>query len=260
MLTPALKELSKQFKIDLLIFSKYKEVFLNLIFINNIFTKNEDIKNIDYDKKVDLSDYEFNYEQIYQPNIQKTKQDLFSDVLNVKISDFKPIIKLTKEEISFAKNYLDKINRKIILIAPLTENISRNWPLNKWKDLINKIKKLNYQIIIVDKKLKWADEDLLFFNNHTLRELFSLVAHSDFVICNDSGLLHIAGAFEKTCLGIFGPTNPNLRCIYKNSYSVREKKDCSPCWYNRCDKMICMKELSVNIVENKFLEVVQIGY
>ena len=118
----------------------------------------------------------------------------------------------------------------------------------------------NLTPIIVDKKLKWDDKELLFFNNHTLREVFSLVAHSDFIICNDSGLLHIAGAFERNCLGIFGPTDPDLRCVYNNSYYVREKKDCSPCWYNRCDNMTCLKDLSVNKVENKFLEVVQNGF
>jgi len=115
MMTPALKELSKTYKIDLLIPEGYEGVFQNLDFIKDIcFNKD----TINYDKIFDLNDYEFNYEQIYQTKIEKTKQELFAEALNVKITDLKPLIILDKRELAWINNYLKDINRKILLLAP----------------------------------------------------------------------------------------------------------------------------------------------
>jgi len=261
MMTPALKELSKKNIVDLLIPKKYAEVFKNLSFINKIYFSVDEVRKnkIKYDAIYNLSDYEFNYEQIYQNNIVKTKQVLFADSLNVKIKSVKPIIELAEKEKKFIEKYFEdnNITKKTIVLAPKSANVSRDWPLENWKELIIKIKKLNYQIIILDNNLFWDDDELIFFNNHTVREVFSLIYKSDFVISHDSGPLHFAGAFDKPCLGIFGPTNPKMRAIYVNSYYINEKLDCSPCWYNRCENVTCMKKLKVDKVENKFLEVIQ---
>lgn len=44
--------------------------------------------------------------------------------------------------------------------------------------------------------------------NTSLASLASLVARADWVICNDSGPLHLAAALGVKTLGIFGPTDP----------------------------------------------------
>ena len=255
MSTPALKELSKRYLVDIVIPKQYSDVFYNLNFIQNIFFEEPDHK--DYARVFDLSDYEFNYEQIYQPEIYKTKQELFAEALGVKINSSKPLINLTPEEIRWIKSYLKGVSKKILVLAPKSSNPTRDWPLEKWIELIGRIKRLNYQIVIVDKSLRWEDPDIIFFNNRSLRQVFSLVYLSDFVVSNDSGLLHIAAAFDKPCLGIFGPTDPKMRAIYSKSYAVQLNIPCAPCWYARCDHLTCLNSLSVDVVENKLLEMIQ---
>jgi ADP-heptose:LPS heptosyltransferase len=146
MITPALKELSKIYIIDLFILKEYNELFYNIDFIRKIYNINKPVNLQRYNKTFNLNDYEFNYEQIYQPNIKKTKQELFAEALNVNLKSLKPIIILDKNELLKIKDIISSKNKKII-IAPKSTNFSREWQLKKWKRLIEKLKKLYYKII-----------------------------------------------------------------------------------------------------------------
>lgn len=255
MLSPALKELSKKYKVILQIPKQFIPIFSNEHYLENIISLK--IPAPKTNKVFDLSDYEFNYEQIFQPEITKTKQKLFAEALNVEVTNQKPIITLTNKEKKWVTEFLKNKthnNQKVIVIGPKSANIERDWPLTKWKQLIKKLKKYNFTLMIADLELNWKDSEIFFFNHHSIRELFALVSKSNFVLCQDSGLLHIAGAFEIPNFSIFGPTNPKLRSIYKNSYSLKLDLPCSPCWYGRCSTRDCLNSLSVEEVETKVLE------
>ncbi len=73
------------------------------------------------------------------------------------------------------------------------------------------------------RKVIWAGNNLLsyresfsegqFLNltgNTSLASLAALVRRADWVICNDSGPLHLAAALGVKTLGVFGPTDPRL--------------------------------------------------
>jgi len=257
MLTPVLKELSGSKKIILHTLKKYVDIFANLDFIHDLCALNTN-KQISGDI-IDISDYEYNYEHTYQPNIEKTKQELFADALNVKLINPTPIISITNEEISNIKKILNNnyTNQKIILLAIKSTSKDRDWPIENWKKLIEKIKFLNYKLIVVDEKIKWADDKILFFKAKNFRELFAITKFASLVVTSDSGMLHIAGAFAKPCVSLFGPTDPKVRCIYKNSYFVKANLSCAPCWYNRCTRPNCMNLITVGSVENKIMEVIQ---
>lgn len=258
MMAPALREYSKKNKIFLAIPKSFFDVFLNLKYIHKLIPSNS-INKISYDKIIDLTDYEFNFEQIFQPQISKPKTKLFADALNVKIKNHSLDIVINKKENKWIKKYLDKHNpdnKKIVLIGVRSANPTRDWPIINWKKLIGRLKKLNYKIVIVDKELKWDDEEIFFFNNHTIRELFSLASKSKFIICHDSGLLHIGGALKINTLGIFGPTNPKIRCIYENSHWICNNIGIEFCWYNRNKNAEYINSIGVSDVERKFMEIV----
>lgn len=260
MMTPALRELSNSFDIDVAVQENYKEVFMNLAYIKNIFSANQNIDYKSYDRIFDLSDFEFNYEQTFQPIIEKTKIDLFCDALNIKEYGNKIDIALTETEKKYAEEYFKKnnpLNKKVISFAIKSTNPTREWDLSKWKELVSNLKKLNYFLVVLDETCNWEDKEINFFNNRTIRELFAIVSKSDYIICNDSGLLHVAGAFEKKTLGIFGPTNPKLRCIYKNSYWICNNQDMPFDWYDRSNYKKFFDSIKVADVERKFLEILQ---
>ncbi len=259
MMIPALENVAKKGKLDLMIPKGFNEIFFNLNFIDNLIDLNENIENKTYDEIFDLTDYEFNYEQINQPLIDKTKIEIFKDAFNISNKNNKIKINLSEKEKKWGKNFLKKNNlteKKIILLAVKSANPTRDWKLEKWKSLTKKLKKLNFHLIVIDKDLNWDDEEIIFLNNLTIRELFILVSISEAIICHDSGVLHIAGAFEKKTLSIFGPTDPKVRCIYKNSFWIDNALNIPVSWYDRRNSEDYFNSISVSDVERAFLEVI----
>jgi ADP-heptose:LPS heptosyltransferase len=262
MMTPALKEISRKKLIDLSVPTQFKELFKNLKFIGSVIDSNSNIDYCNYDEIIDMTDYEFNYEQVHQPLINKSKIEIFRDGLNISGEENNIQIILSKEEKEWAENFADKHclrGGKIILLGIRSANPTRDWGLEKWKGLIKKLKKLNLDLVVVDKNLNWKEKGITFFNGHTIRELFALVSISDGILCQDSGILHIGGAFQKKTLGIFGPTDPKVRCIYKNSYWIDNGMGIPFRWYDRRDYEEYFKAISIEDVEKAFLEVISNG-
>ena len=54
------------------------------------------------------------------------------------------------------------------------------------------------------------------------------------VVTVDSGILHMSGVVGTPVIGIFGPTDYQMRtAYYRGSYTDSRKLiDCAPCWYN----------------------------
>ncbi len=108
MMIPALENVAKKGKLDLMIPKGFNEIFFNLNFIDNLIDLNENIENKTYDEIFDLTDYEFNYEQINQPLIDKTKIEIFKDAFNISNKNNKIKINLSEKEKKWGKNFLKK--------------------------------------------------------------------------------------------------------------------------------------------------------
>jgi ADP-heptose:LPS heptosyltransferase len=90
-------------------------------------------------------------------------------------------------------------------------------------------------------------------DRYTLAETAWVLRHSDLVIGNDCGPMHVADAALAPTLVLFGPT-----CEIKNGPRNRGATlnidiECSPCQYNlalldSCDNPRCMNELTVDLV------------
>jgi len=64
-------------------------------------------------------------------------------------------------------------------------------------------------------------------------ELIAACSLVNLIIASDTGVLHIAGALGKKCLGIFGNIDPRTRtAYYPNTRTIFPKGelDCIPCW------------------------------
>jgi ADP-heptose:LPS heptosyltransferase len=86
-------------------------------------------------------------------------------------------------------------------------------------------------------------------------ELLALVAEADFVVANDTAVMHLAGAVGTPVVALFGPTPPA-------SYGPRGPRDlvfykqlyCSPCLSNynlklsRCTNNVCMQLITADEV------------
>jgi len=172
----------------------------------------------------------------------------FLDVLradNITIRDDYLEAWLTDSERAFADNFLmqsgftDK--QKIIALHPFTANPPRAWHLDNFIELANRLQeKYCARVLIFGGKRdsshieylkgKISPEPVMVVGTTTLRESMALLERCSLLVCNDSGIMHLAAAMQIPLVALFGPQSPvkfgpwgeKCRVLYK-AYP------CSPC-------------------------------
>ncbi|MEZ5406137.1 MAG: glycosyltransferase family 9 protein [Verrucomicrobiia bacterium] len=81
-----------------------------------------------------------------------------------------------------------------------------------------------------------------------LGELILLLLKSHFVLCNDSGVMHLAGICGAKVVAIFGSTEPQATRARQSSVAyVRHHLPCSPCFRRECPlgHYNCLKKVTI---------------
>jgi heptosyltransferase-2 len=69
----------------------------------------------------------------------------------------------------------------------------------------------------------------------SVRQLMGLLASVDLVITNDSGPMHVAAAFNRPIVALFGPTDHlTTSPLCSRFLLVRKEAECAPCLKRRC--------------------------
>ncbi len=152
---------------------------------------------------------------------------------------------LTEEEKSFADDFLQrsgiKPGERIVAIHPFTANPPRAWNLDNFIELANKLQqKYSVRILVFGGKRDTAAIERLLGNiaprpivaigNTTIRESMAILSRCCLLVCNDSGIMHLAAALRIPLVALFGPQSPvkfgpwgdKCRVIYRSF-------PCSPC-------------------------------
>lgn len=84
----------------------------------------------------------------------------------------------------------------------------------------------------------------------TLGGFLAWLAHASFVLCNDSGAMHVAALFGRPGAAVFGSTEPRLTGPITHSVAVvRQHVPCSPCFLRECPiDFRCMNGVNVDHV------------
>lgn len=85
----------------------------------------------------------------------------------------------------------------------------------------------------------------------SLTEALQLVASCRLLLCNDSGLMHVAAGLQQPVVAMFGATNPERTYPSGNRvHLLYQPADCSPCLKRDCHipGHPCMANISPNIV------------
>ncbi len=142
---------------------------------------------------------------------------------------------------------------------------TKKLPLRKLQELCSKI---NHPIILLggpedrsDGDLIAAVDDVKVYNacgKFTLNESADLIRKAKFIITHDTGLMHIAAAFKKRIISVWGNTVPEFgMAAYYGKYDIRHTKyevgglRCRPCskiGYNHCplDHFKCMEHQDID--------------
>ena len=84
----------------------------------------------------------------------------------------------------------------------------------------------------------------------SLRESLAMISRADVFLSNDSGLMHVAGAFQRPQVAVFGPTD--VRSTFPNNHEaavLHHQVTCSPCYLRHCPiGHDCMKGVGTTAV------------
>jgi heptosyltransferase-2 len=172
----------------------------------------------------------------------------FLDVLradNVPVGEDHLEAWLTEGEKSFADDFLQRSGitggKKIVALHPFTANPPRAWHLENFTELANKLQQIyDVRILVFGGKRDTAavehlqggitPQPIIAIGNTTIRESMALLSRCSLLVCNDSGIMHLAAALQVPLVALFGPQSPvkfgpwgeKCRVIYKQF-------PCSPC-------------------------------
>lgn len=174
------------------------------------------------------------------------------------------------------------LSKPYLILAPATSRTSksqsyqghRNWPLSSWKQLLEEVQKLPYQIVIVgsarDKKyieqeLEIPEHVLNCMGQTTIPELITLVREAKGVVTCDTGILHLASAVQTPIFSLLGPSDPLRHGPFPVTDPmhtvIRSNIACSPCQHTpahkHCKINLCMQLITpqhvITAIEKKFL-------
>jgi heptosyltransferase-2 len=84
----------------------------------------------------------------------------------------------------------------------------------------------------------------------SVRQLLAVLSSVELVVTNDSGPMHIASAFDRPIVALFGPTDHSTTSpLCSRSILVRKETECAPCLKRQCPTdHRCMTGIFVNDV------------
>lgn len=121
---------------------------------------------------------------------------------------------------------------------------SKHWPTAYWIELAKRSVTQDMNVVLPfgnpaeqqrAEQIKVAVPQCIILPKMKLAELATVLAHSQAVISVDSGLGHLAAAFNKPVFGLYGATNTEKTGIIgENAINLTAQYPCSPCLLRIC--------------------------
>ena len=167
-----------------------------------------------------------------------------------------------KIKILFSKYKID-LEKKIIIFAPgAAFGPSKMWPVEKFKELGEKLNK-DFFILVLGSKSEKSIGDKIVTNKNVINlcgetsitDAIDLMHISEFCVSNDSGLMHLAAATNTKSISIYGATSPELTPPLTSNKQIHYRGlPCSPCFEKICKygHYNCLVEIQANDVFKSF--------
>jgi len=195
---------------------------------------------------------------------EKSYQQIMYEIVNLDLPVEPPMIHITDKEKGkiAAKQFVEKLNHKKPIIGLNvgvgTKWPSKDWPLKRWQNLIEKLGNDKYNLLLlggpeevtITNQLKEKYKYLINTGcDNSLLEFSAIVDLCDLVITADTLALHIATALEKKIIALFGPTSANEIELYEKGIKLSSADGCK-CYYKKycSEEMSCMEKITSEMV------------
>lgn len=168
----------------------------------------------------------------------------------------------TKNQQAIYKKFKLSDEKPLICVMPGAEyGTAKQWPINKYANLAATLRDKGYQVCVIgsEKEAVLGDrismERASNINNlcgkTSLIDAVDLIGMSEWVVTNDSGLMHVACATDRNVIAIYGSSTPAYTPPLSNTAKViYHALECSPCFKRICPlgHTQCLEEITVDEV------------
>mgnify|MGYP000149036738 CR=1 FL=1 len=150
-------------------------------------------------------------------------------------------------------------NKKLVVLCPGAEyGPAKKWPMDHYASLSDSLRLLDFDVWILGAKGDQKDADEIaqrtpgvvnLAGKTSLKEAMVILDLADYVITNDSGLMHIRAALDKSLVALFGSTSPLFTPPLSNHAHILDiNLYCRPCFERICPKegeghMKCLRDI-----------------
>ena len=174
---------------------------------------------------------------------------------------------ISAEEQQFADKFLQQAgvtpDELIIGIHPFAANPPRAWHLDNFIELARRLQERYHARIIFfggpgDREVLPAIRNALpqppleAVGATTLRQTMALLSRCQLLVCNDSGIMHLAASLQVPLVALFGSQSPvKFGPWGKNCREVYSAFPCSPCkqkFFTECEPSLRMKPACIEAI------------
>lgn len=121
---------------------------------------------------------------------------------------------------------------------------NKHWPETYWFSLAQKVSEQGIAVKLLwnsdveherAKRISSASPLIEVLPRMDLDRVSAVIAHASFAVAVDTGLCHLAAAFDVPTVALYGPTDPGLTGSYgRSQIHLSSKLSCAPCLKRQC--------------------------
>lgn len=161
--------------------------------------------------------------------------DAFAEALGVTVEDYRPVYRVTEEEMIYCNAGLPKTKPRIALQLHAS-SVIRNYPLQQWNVVIKALLDRGWEIMLLGNQdgITGGPPALKDCSKLTFREAAAVLATCDVFCGVDSSFFNLCPALGVPAIGLFGPVDWKTRIKDMDAQrALTTPAPCAPCgWTN----------------------------
>jgi len=141
--------------------------------------------------------------------------------LGIDTTDLSPVMSPSEKNARFARDFIEKTatpGRKRIVVHPGAGKTENVWPPERFAEVVNRIaERIDADFCVVkgprDERhvedfQRAVKAPFATLEGRPIGDVAAVLRDADLVLCNDTGIMHVACAVGARTLAVFGPTDP----------------------------------------------------